>query len=284
LIVNIRTRHKIALARQGYRLIHLGRKIFGQTDHAVVKRSGLMWDLDLSQVIDFCIYLFGGFEVRTANLYKNYIKPGDIVLDIGANIGSHTLPMAQLARSRGRVIALEPTAYAFQKLQKNIALNPQTASCVTAKQVMLVAAADKTVMPEIYSSWPLEPQGSIHEVHGGELKSTAGAEAQTLDEIVASLNLAKVNFIKIDVDGHEFRVLSGAMNTLKKFHPVMIMELEPHLYVTNPAEFDGIFTLLAGLGASMSDVLTGQIMPMNGHEIRKIIPDGSSRNVLIKFH
>jgi FkbM family methyltransferase len=282
-MINIRTRDKIALARQGYRVIHHGRKILGQTDHAIVRRSGLMWDLDLSQVIDFCIYLFGGFEVRTANLYKQYIKPGDVAIDIGANIGSHTLPMAQLVGAKGRVIALEPTAYAFQKLQKNIALNPQAASCVTVKQVMLVAAADKTVMSEIYSSWPLEPQGSIHEVHGGELKSTAGAEALTLDDVVTSLNLPKVDFIKIDVDGHEFRVLSGAMNTLRKFRPTMIMELEPHLYVANLGEFDGIFKLLESLGVFMSDVLTGKPMPLNGDEIRKIIPDGSSRNVLIKF-
>jgi FkbM family methyltransferase len=51
------------------------------------------------------------------------VKPGNAVLDIGRNIGAHTLPLAHLVGPHGRVIAFEPTAYAIRKMRANIALN-----------------------------------------------------------------------------------------------------------------------------------------------------------------
>lgn len=85
-----------------------------------VRRDGIHWDLDLSEGIDFAIFLLGGLELRTLRLYRRLVQPGDTVLDVGANIGAHALPLARLVGASGRVVAFEPTQFAFCKLQRNL--------------------------------------------------------------------------------------------------------------------------------------------------------------------
>ena len=81
----MKTAHKIGLARAAYRAIHFGRTIIGQSDRCVVTRAGLNYDLDLSQGIDFAIYL-GIFERSTRKALRKLVEPSALVLDIGANI------------------------------------------------------------------------------------------------------------------------------------------------------------------------------------------------------
>ncbi len=81
----MKTAHKIGLARAAYRAIHFGRTIIGQSDRCVVTRAGLNCDLDLSQGIDFAIYL-GIFERSTRKALRKLVEPSALVLDLGANI------------------------------------------------------------------------------------------------------------------------------------------------------------------------------------------------------
>ena len=89
---------------------------------AEFKRGGLRWMLDLDEGIDFSIFLLGSFEPDAVRCFEKRIKPGDVVLDICANIGAHTLRLARLVGSSGRVLAFEPTIYAYAKLRSNLEL------------------------------------------------------------------------------------------------------------------------------------------------------------------
>ena len=152
------TNVKILLATTAYRLISLVRNCCGLTDHISVRRGGIVWDLDLHEGIDFSIFLLGGFEPRTLRLYRKLLgyKEGEIILDIGANVGAHTLPLAQLVVSNGgKVYAFEPTDYAFRKLITNTNLNPSIANGIEPIQAMLVAEDGISAEGKIYSSWPL---------------------------------------------------------------------------------------------------------------------------------
>src|SRR5262249_37993601 len=153
--------------------------------------------------IDFSIYLLGGFEPRSIRLYSRLVKPGATVLDIGANVGAHTLPLARLVGPSGRVVAFEPTQYAINKLRANLDLNPTLSARVSICQVLLVAGEHALVPKQLYSSWPLfESQDPLHPQHGGRLMDTVGAEAITLDEAMRKWALQQVHFIKLDVDGN----------------------------------------------------------------------------------
>src|SRR3979411_2156168 len=121
----MKTTHKIGAARMIYHTVHAGRTLLGQTDRTIVIRDDVTYDLDLSQGIDFAIYLGNIYERQTKAALRNLVPPASLVLDIGANIGAHTLHLAQLVGPNGRVIAFEPTEFAFRKLSRNLELNPR---------------------------------------------------------------------------------------------------------------------------------------------------------------
>jgi hypothetical protein len=81
----------------------------GLSERVRLRRRGIRWDLDLAEGIDLSIYLLGAFEPRLVGAYRKLIRPGACILDIGANIGAHTLQFAQLVGDRGKVVAYEPT-------------------------------------------------------------------------------------------------------------------------------------------------------------------------------
>jgi FkbM family methyltransferase len=257
------------------------RKIRGLKNQTIVKRGGIWWDLDLTEGIDFSIYLLGGFEPKTLKLYKKIIKKGDTVLDIGANIGSHTLPLALYTGKSGKVFAFEPTEYAVTKMRKNINLNKDLSSHISVHQVMLVEDENERLESDIYSSWPLFHDGKrIHPEHKGQLMETKGAVALTLDHMVKKLQINMIDFIKLDVDGHEYSVLMGGKETLKTSAPIILMEFAPYLF--DAEEFEKILVFLKKLDYSLFDANTGNELPLNQEYLRKIIPTGGSRNILLK--
>src|SRR5688572_20988587 len=103
------TAQKVGLAKMASRVVLSCRKLLGRPAQAQFVRDGIRWQLDLREGIDFSIYLLGSFEPATVRAYRRIVKPGQTVLDIGANIGAHTLPLARLVGPGGRVIAFEPT-------------------------------------------------------------------------------------------------------------------------------------------------------------------------------
>jgi len=277
----MRTAYKIAGARLAYNCISFAREFVGKTDKVTVKRRGIVWELDLAEGIDLAIFLFGAYEWRTINLYKKLLKPGSCVIDVGANIGSHTLPLAEIVGDGGKVIAFEPTEFAFRKLMRNVTLNPPLLERIELQQAMIAATRSDSLESEIYSSWPLTTANDLHKQHLGRLMTTAGAVAVTLDDAVANRSLSKLDLIKLDVDGNEHHVLSGATKTLEKFRPAIVMEFAPYLYRSE--DFENMILLLRGLGARVLDITRHRPLPLEPKALAAAIPEGSSWNVLVQF-
>ncbi|MGO8484650.1 FkbM family methyltransferase, partial [Rhizobium leguminosarum] len=82
--------------------------------------------------------------MRTLASYSALIRDGAIFLDIGANVGSPTLPLAQLVGGKGKVISFEPTAHASSKQKTNTPLNPTRAQRIDPHQMMRMASASET--------------------------------------------------------------------------------------------------------------------------------------------
>jgi FkbM family methyltransferase len=282
-MVRLRSAQKMALARMASRLVLSLRRILGRPDRTVARRGGVFWDLDLSEGIDFSIFLLGGFEPSTIKLYRSLVKPGNRVLDIGGNIGAHTLPLARLVGARGRVIAFEPTAYAIRKMRVNIALNTDLSDRISVHQVMLVADEKGPLAPKIYSSWPLfETGGEVHREHGGQLMDTEGAVAMTLDNAVQSMGAGAIDFIKMDVDGHEHEVLAGGKELINASKPLILMELAPYLYEQGSRDLEDMLDLLKGWGYSMSEAGTNRKLPFDAVRLREMISVGQTWNVLLQ--
>jgi len=180
------TTRKIWIARYLSAGILFLRGAFGQPSEVRVRRRGLNWLLNLREGIDLSIYLLGGFEIGTLRRYAQLVKAGDVVLDIGANCGSHTLPLAQLVGPSGSVLSFEPTAYAFAKQEVNISLNPALKPRIRSHQMMLVAEASDPLPDSVYSSWPMEAAEDLHSGHRGRRMSTQGSLKATLDDSCAA--------------------------------------------------------------------------------------------------
>lgn len=280
--VMLKTSDKIFIARLLSSTVKAVRILLGKSDKAIVKRHGIRWSLDLTEGIDFSIYLIGSFEPRTLRLYQKIIKFGQTVLDIGANVGSHTLPFSKLVGNSGRVVAFEPTSFAYGKLVVNIALNPELSQRIIPMQVMLVAGSQARLEPALFSSWPLENSRDLHEEHKGRLMDTSGASVVTLDDAVDRLELFRIDFLKIDVDGYEYEVLKGGLRTLKIHRPSIIMEFAP--YLIKLEEFCSMVELLRGIGYRFYDANSLRQLPGNAYALETLIPGGSSLNIYCSCH
>jgi FkbM family methyltransferase len=275
----MKTSTKIKLASLSYWGLKGARQIFGLGDRATVVRNGFKWDLDLAEGIDLSIYLFGQFENETASALNGLIKPESTVFDIGANIGAHTLNLARLVGPTGVVYAFEPTAYAFGKLTRNLELNPEIRKRVVTKQARLARDCSSAAPAEIYSSWKVVGQDARHPKHLGIAKSTEGAAVISLDEYCGQAEVSRIDFIKLDVDGFECEVLSGAIQRLQRDRPMILLELAPYVLAERGASVEELWQILAQCGYRLENVddRSAILDPLG---FSKGIADGAGINVL----
>ena len=269
----------MALAYMAQAPIVAARSSFGLKERAEVQRDGIKWDLDLREGIDFSIYLLRAFERSTRNTLRTLARPGATVLDIGANIGAHTLGLARSVGPTGCVHAFEPTDFAVAKLRRNLALNPELDRRVHVHQTMLAAYSGAPIQEWIYSSWPLSGGADVHPKHRGRLASTHRARTDTLDAFAERECLSRVDLIKIDVDGHEYPVLLGAANLLYRFQPVIAMEISPYHHLDEGNSFPDLISLLRENGYSLAAKGRRQF-PLDADRLMEMIPAGSSINAV----
>jgi len=274
------TRTKVTLAGGAYKFISLSRKLFGKGDSATVRRGGIRYHLDLNEGIDFSIFLLGAFEAGTQKTLQKLVKPGDVVFDIGANIGAHTLGIAQSVGSSGKVYAFEPADFAFAKLKRNLALNPELDARTLPQQILLAANLTERSEPRIYASWPLESDANVHPRLRSRLVSAERAVVETLDNFILREGITRLDLIKMDVDGHELPVLQGAGETLRRFQPTLVMEMSPYIHAEFHHSFAQFVEILKQAGYSLRNTDTGRPVPLDAAQLERLIPDGASINVV----
>lgn len=171
------------------------------------KRVGVKFELDLDDFIQKQIY-FGTLEPFESGLVRDYLHPGMTFVDVGANVGYFSALAAGLVGERGRVIAFEPSPYAFERLRSMVDRNH-----LNQVQPLRLALSEKAGESSIYLG-----EGSRN--HTPTMIPTENSvitkiNVQTLDSAVEALRLARIDLLKIDVEGFEPRVLAGATELLK---------------------------------------------------------------------
>jgi FkbM family methyltransferase len=174
--------------------------------------DGARYELHLGEMIDLALYL-QQFEPDVRAAIRRITKPGMTVLDIGANIGAHTLLFSSLVGPAGRVVAFEPTDFAYAKLQKNLSLNPNL-----GVELVHMALAERTVsrqQVDFRASWQTD---------GGRVNGVSTVDMIRLDEWAAAHQLTRLDVIKLDVDGYEYPVIAGGLATISRTRPTFIIE------------------------------------------------------------
>ncbi len=152
------------------------------------------------------------WEPHILEKIEQYVKPGTIVLDIGAHIGTFTIPLAKAVGESGTVYAFEPQRKIFRELIKNCALNGfQNVIC------QRLAIGDQHQVIEMDKETYPGSEGSTGIGYGGD-----AAEMRTID----SFGFKNVSFVKIDVERSENQVLDGMVLTIQNNKPIIIIELQ----------------------------------------------------------
>jgi FkbM family methyltransferase len=278
--MRLATATKVRLASVLYSAVRVARRLTGRSsDNVICTRGDLVWALNLRDGIQLSIYLFGAFESATARTIARLLPSGGVAIDVGANIGAQTLPMARRAGDSGRVIAIEPTVWALQALRRNLDLNPRLLKTVTVHAAALVAPGER-VNAEYYSSWPVSHAERRHAIHRGVLHSAVGSAALTLDEVVMQEGVSRLDVVKIDVDGREVRVLRGARTTLSTLRPSLVLELAPYALDENGDSLDDLVGLVREARYRFVDENTFAPLPDDAKELARLIPAGGSLNVV----
>jgi FkbM family methyltransferase len=157
---------------------------------------------------------YGEFSIGEQEVFAQVVRPGALVVEVGANIGAHTVELSHLAGPDGEVHAFEPQRIVFQALCANLALNQCTN--VFARQA---AVGEKT---GTISVPPLDP--AIRYNFGGvSLQGVTFGESVPLVTL-DSFDLPACQLLKVDVEGMEVEVLKGSEQLIATHRPIMYLE------------------------------------------------------------
>ena len=186
---------------------------------------------DIAQIIyknEVLVNYKKSFEYSTLELFSTILKKDNVIIDVGANSGLYSIFYSKLVGSQGKVYAFEPDAATFSLLTENLQLN----NCENVKTYNF-ALSNKESRIEMVSFNPENVKLGdgdsfkyIREVHtdkGGDKNNSI--HAYRLDDLEELNTVAKIDFIKIDVEGAELLVLQGSVNTILKHKPTIIFEL-----------------------------------------------------------
>lgn len=199
--------------------------------------------------IEHTILTTGTYEDEINKLIRVSLKSGYVALDIGANIGLQSIRMSQNCGDAGQVYAFEPLKHIQEKFRKNIALN-------NCRNVTLFpfALSDTAGSAEVKIDEHTWNQGtfSLNQAQSGP--AVHQITVKTGDAIPEIQNLQRLDLVKIDVEGFEFHVLRGLVNTLKKHKPRVIFEYDINYWTSNQQQIISCYNFLADLGYTLYQV------------------------------
>lgn len=204
-------------------------------------RHGLIAHDAGDQVIGRSLALYGEWAEEEIFLLSHVLRPGDTVLDIGANVGSHALAFGRLVGEGGRVVAIDGQRRASAILALNILLNGvhhvTRIEAVVGQETRVVHLREGAAVAPDGNLGSLSFRGAL------EAGNAPGPVAMPLPMVtVDSLALPSCRLLKIDVEGMELDVLQGAAGTIARHRPVIYFEQ------TSGTNFDAIVAMLDGAG------------------------------------
>lgn len=208
-----------------------------------VERFGLKYTLDISHVVDHYLY-YSVKDTSFNSFIDTCVKPGDFVLDIGANIGTTITRLASKIGAKGYAIGFEPSPSNYRRATGHIEMN-ELKNC----HVENIGLGDKPGSFKLFRVNEHNP-GMNRILKTEEVNEYPYDEIQiiTLDDYCLQKGISQINAIKIDVEGFEYFALKGGQNALSKWKPAILMELNNGFLKEHNLSVSDVFNLLKECG------------------------------------
>ena len=194
--------------------------------------------------------IFKIYEPNQTEIVKKYVHEGDIVIDIGAHVGYYTLLMAQLVGENGKVYSFEPDPVNFQLLKKSVEINGFENVVLIQKAVSNITDKVKLFLGDNDSAI-----NRIYDAKLGDAKESIDVESIRIDEYFKE-NDELINFIKIDSEGSEVKIINGMKQFLSRNQElVMMTEFFPFLIKKSGDEPNQYLKSLEKSGFSLYNIL-----------------------------
>ena len=214
-----------------------------------VKRQGNAWVLNPADFPQVDLFWLGESDRWDLHHARKRLRPGAVIFDVGANFGYYSVMLASGLRGACEVHAFEPAPETFARLCRHIALNR-----LTSVHPHRIGLSDS---PALGALRPREGNsGAAYLVPGGEI------EISTLDRFVEERGLKRLDFIKIDVEGLEERVLRGGRKTLARFRPMVLIEIQPITLERAGSSVAAVVALLTSLGYTLMQARRRTLVPL----------------------
>ena len=237
-----RCRHQIKKVKQWQSIVDR------QQDVKIKIQPGVKLNLNFDSALSKLIYCYN-FELLERKFVNHFLRPGDIFVDVGANVGLFTLIAAKLVGKKGSVYAFEPCSITHNRLQSNVKLNKF--SNVNCHQIALSdrnCKQDMVLSLDGFDAW-----NSLAKPTAGEAFSSEVINTMRWDDFVIQHNLqGKVTLMKIDVEGWETFVLAGGTQTLSREDaPTLLVEFTEKAAKTANSSCKELYQKLEHLGYKM---------------------------------
>jgi FkbM family methyltransferase len=186
--------------------------------------DGLSTRLIAGEQVSRALYVSGTYEPNTLCVLGRHLRPGGVFMDAGAHAGVVSLAASRWVGEAGHVYAIEPSGREHRRLLDSIELS--RAANVTPIRAAVGAAPGRgtlLVADAAYSG--LNTLGARFAYGGISEASRETVEVVTIDDVVRERGIARVDAIKLDVEGGEARALAGAAEVLRRSRPMIVLEL-----------------------------------------------------------
>jgi FkbM family methyltransferase len=222
--------------------------------YRVFTKQGARFKVDLSDWMGYAAYF--NMKIEWYDTLFSLVKPGMVILDIGANIGFTALNMAKLAKDKGIVYAFEPDEYNHKALLHNLQMN----AGLNVKPVKL-GLGNTTAQLKLSIN---EGNRGINKITESVTEGKYGVvNIVKLDDFVTDTRINKIDLIKIDTEGYEVNILKGAEKTLLKFKPVLFIEIDEEHLVEQHSSAKDTIAYIKSLGYEITSDKTGKVVDVN---------------------
>jgi FkbM family methyltransferase len=252
-----------ALELYGTRVSHRGqwlvheklRGLFGVDvdEDLEVTRGRLRWVLNPSDFMQSALFWLGEQDRWDVFHIKRMLRPGAVVFDVGANFGYYSLVIAASLDAACEVHAFEPNAKTYERLLRNIELNELGGAVRAYKLGLSDSEGTGRMVERVGNSGAASVETGVED---GDTQLT------TLDAFCAAHAVSRVDFVKIDIEGFEERMLRGASETLRRHKPPMLVELNPSTLVRENSSAERVAELLSAYGYTLYESRRDKLAPL----------------------